>query len=270
MQPMVNIALRAARQASEQIERALERVDLIKSEQGNVVKFLNDTCKGVERNIAQVIQKAFPHHSVMGEYSGIYQAASTEGPTPCHWHIHTIDSVTHFSNALPSFALCIVGRVRDRVEHALILNPITGEEFTASRGQGAQLNGRRLRVGARKSLEGALIGTGHLGRPSDKKHLEMQLDITRAIVTAGASTFSTGSVALNLAYTAAGRLDAMIQPEVNADELEAGLLILQEAGGLASDFAGGAAFRENGQLVAGNPKIFKSLVTTVHGISKHY
>jgi myo-inositol-1(or 4)-monophosphatase len=270
MQPMVNIALRAARQASEQIERALERLDLIKSEQGSVAKFLNDTCKSVEKNIAQVIQKAYPHHSVMGEYSGLYEAASTEGPTPCHWQVHTLDSVTNFSNALPSFALCLVGRVKDKVEHALILNPITGEEFTASRGQGAQLNGRRLRVGSLKSLDGALIGTGHLGRPSDKKHLEMQLDITRAIVEAGASTFSTGSVALNLAYTAAGRLDAMLQPEVHAEELEAGLLILQEAGGLAADFSGGANYRNNGQLVAGNPKIFKSLLTTVNGISKKY
>lgn len=270
MQPMVNIALRAARQASEQIERALERLDLIKSEQGSVAKFLDDTCKSVERNIAQVIQKAYPHHSVTGEYSGLYEPASVEGPTPCQWQIHTIDSVKHFSNALPSFALCIVGRIKDRVEHALILNPITGEEFTASRGQGAQLNGRRLRVGNRKTLEGALIGTGHLGRPSDKQHLEMQLDITRAVVESGASTFSTGSVALNLAYTAAGRLDAMLQPEVQAQELEAGLLILQEAGGLASDFSGGAHYRTNGQLIAGNPKIFKTLLTTINPIISNY
>lgn len=268
MQPMVNIALRAARQASEQIERALERLDLIKNEQGSVAKFLNDTCVSVEKNIARTIQKAYPHHSIMGEYSGKHEAETEEGPTPCEWQIHTIDSITHFSNALPSFALCLTGRVRGKIEHALIINPITGEEFTASRGQGAQLNGKRLRVGTRKSLDGALIGTGHLGRSSDLDNLELQLNITRSIVTAGASTFSTGSVALNLAYTAAGRLDAMLQPGVNPEEMEAGLLILQEAGGLASDFSGGANQKTNGQLVAGNPKIFKALLTTINSAVK--
>lgn len=267
MQPMVNIALRAARQASEHIERALERLDLIKKEQGSTAKFVNDTCRSVERNIAQSIQKAYPHHRVIGEYSGRYEAEG-EGPNPCEWQIHTIDSVLHFSNALPSFALCLTGEIKGRIEHALILNPITGEEFTASRGQGAQLNGKRLRVGNRKSLDGALIGTGHLGRSSDLDNLELQLNITREIVIAGASTFSTGSVGLNLAYTAAGRLDAMLQPSVNPEEMNAGLLILQEAGGLASDFSGGSNQRTNGQLIAGNPKIFKTLLTTVNAVTR--
>ncbi len=263
MQPMVNIALRAARQASEQIERALERLDLIKNEQGNAAKFLNDTCQSVEKQIAHTIQKAYPHHSVIGEYSGRHEAEG-EGPTPCEWTIHPIDSVLHFSKALPSFALCLTGRVRGKVEHALILNPITGEEFTASRGQGAQLNGKRLRVGTRTTLDNALIGTGDLGRSTDLTNLDQQLKFRRAIVTAGASTFSTGSVALNLAYTAAGRLDAVLQAGVTPEEIDAGLLILQEAGGLSSDFKGGSNQRTSGELVAGNPKIFKVLLTAAN------
>ena len=263
MQPMVNIALRAARMGSEQMSRALERLDLIKSEQGSVANFLKDTCKGVERTIAFNIQKANPHHSIFGEYSGEH-AAQEEGPNPCHWRVHPIDSVVHFSQAIPSFALCITGTIRGKIEHAIILNPVTGEEFTASNGQGAQLNGKRLRVSNRTNLTSTVIGTGFLARTSDKKHLEQQLNITRALIEADANIFSTGSVALNLAYAAAGRIDGIIQNGVTADEIDAGLLILREAGGLSCDFKGGNDIRNKGELVAANPKLLKALLTKVH------
>ena len=265
MQPMVNIALRAARQASEQITRALERLDLIKSEQDSVATFLTDTCRNVERSIAFNIQKANPHHSIFGDYSGEY-AAQEEGPTPCEWRVHCIDNVVHFSNGIPSFAICLTGTVRGKIEHALVLNPITGEEFTASNGQGAQLNGKRLRVSNHKTLENTVIGTGFLARPADAKHLDLQLNITRAIIESGASTFSTGSVALNLAYTAAGRLDGIVQQGVTSDDVDAGLLILREAGGLSGDFNGGTNVRGTGELIAANPKLFKALMTKVHAV----
>jgi myo-inositol-1(or 4)-monophosphatase len=265
MQPMVNIALRAARQASEQITHALERLDLIKSEQSSVATFLSDTCKNVERTIAFNIQKANPHHSIFGEYSGEYPAQE-EGPNPCEWRVHPIDSVVHFSNGIPSFALCITGTMRGKVEHALILNPVTGEEFTASNGQGAQLNGKRLRVSNSKMLDSTLIGTGFLGRPSDKSNLDLQLNINRALIEANADIFSTGSVALNLAYTAAGRIDGVVQTGVVAEEVDAGLLILREAGGLSADFTGGTDIRGKGELIAANPKLFKALVTKVHSL----
>lgn len=268
MQPMVNIALRAARLAAEQIVRATERLDLIKSEQASVATYINDLGQQAERTIAHTLQKAYPHHTLVGEYSGRFEAIG-EGPTPCEWHITVIDSLPNFSNAVPSFALSMTGRIKDKVTHALILNPITGDEFTASRGDGAQLNGKRLRVSARKELDGALIGTGFLGRKSDLDGLDTQVSIMRELVSAGATPFSTGSVALNLAYTAAGRLDGFCQLGLNPSEQEAGLLLLQEAGALVGDTAGGSNHKECGKLVAGNPKIFKALLKNIHPALSH-
>jgi len=268
MQPMVNIALRAARLAAEQIARATERLDLIKAEQANVATFINDLCRQAERTIAHTLQKAYPQHSLVGDYSGRYEAIG-EGPTPCEWQVTVIDNLTNFSNALPSFALSMTGRIKGKVTHALILNPITGDEFTASRGDGAQLNGKRLRVSTRKELDGTLIGTGFLGRKSDIDGLDTQVSIMRELINAGATPFNTGSVALNLAYTAAGRLDGFCQFGLKPDEQDAGLLLLQEAGALVGDTAGGSNHRDCGKLVAGNPKIFKALLKTVHPALSH-
>ncbi len=268
MQPMVNIALRAARLAAEQIARATERLDLIKSEQADVATFINDLCHQAERTIAHTIQKAYPHHSIVGDYSGLHKPVG-EGPSPCEWQVTPIDSLINFSNAVPSFALSLTGRINGKVTHALVLNPITGDEFTASRGEGAQLNGKRLRVSNNKGLEGALIGTGFLGRDSDRSGLDTELSVMRELVQAGATPFSTGSVALNLAYTAAGRLDGFLQLGLNQSEQDAGLLLIQEAGGLVGDTAGGSNHRDSGKLVAGNPKMFKALLKamrpTIHG-----
>ena len=263
MQPMVNIALRAARLAAEQIARATERLDLIKSEQASVATYINDLCHQAERTFAHNLQKAYPHHTVTGDYSGRYEA-SGEGPTPCDWHITPIDSLANFSNALPAFALTLVGRVKGKVTHALILNPITGEEFTASRGEGAQFNGKRLRVSGLKGLEGALVTTGFLGRSSDRSGLDNQLSMMRELVSSGATPFNTGSVSLNLAYTAAGRVDGFFQLGLNDTEQDAGLLMLQEAGGLVGDTSGGSNHRESGKLVAGNPKMLKALLKAMH------
>ncbi|WP_415899060.1 inositol monophosphatase family protein [Neptuniibacter sp. QD48_11] len=258
MQPMVNIALRAARVAGEQIVRAVERLDLVKSEQSDVAKLLSDTCKKAELSIVHTIQKAYPNHKIVGEYTGEH-APLSDGPEFC-WTINPIDSISNFSNGLPVFAISMAGQQNGRTEHALILNPITGEEFTASRGDGAQLNGKRLRVSNHKTVEGSLIGTGFFNRPSDKAHLEAYLNIFRDMTLTGGTIYNGGSPALNLAYTAAGRIDGFYQIGLNPWEMEAGLLLVQEAGGLVGDFMGGNDFRQSGSLIAGNPKMFKAIL----------
>ena len=258
MQPMVNIALRAARTAGEQIVRAVERLDLIKSEQADVAKLLNDTCNKAELTIVHTIQKSYPNHKVVGEYTGEH-APLSEGPEFC-WYINPIDSISNFSNGLPVFAISMAGEQKGKIEHALVLNPITGEEFTASRGSGSQLNGKRLRVSSHKNIEGSLIGTGFFNRQSDKDHLEAYLNIFRDITNAGGTIYNGGSPALNLAYTAAGRIDGFYQIGLTRWEIEAGLLLIQEAGGLVGDFSGNNNFRSNGQVIAANPKMFKSLL----------
>lgn len=258
MQPMVNIALRAARTAGEQIVRAVERLDLIKTEQADVAKLLSDTCNKAELTIVHTIQKSYPNHKVVGEYTGEH-APISEGPEFC-WYINPIDSISNFSNGLPVFAISMAGEQKNRVEHALVLNPVTGEEFTASRGHGAQLNGKRLRVSNHKIIEGSLIGTGFFNRNSDQPHLESYLNIFRDFTTVGGTIYNGGSPALNLAYTAAGRIDGFYQIGLNRWEMEAGILLVQEAGGLVGDFAGGNDFRNNGHLIAGNAKMFKAVL----------
>lgn len=261
MQPMVNIALRGARTAGEQIARAVERLDLIKSEQSSVIEFLEDTCKQAERTIVNAIQKAYPDHTINGEYTGTH--APEEKAANVVWSVNPIDSVSNFSNALPEFALSIACHQNNKLEHAIILNPITGEEFTASRGRGAQLNGKRLRVSNRKLLDGSLIGSGFFGRNSDKAHLDAFQTIFKNITLESGSIYSGGSPALNLAYTAAGRLDGFYQIGLNQWEMEAGILMIQEAGGLLSDFTGNNNHMKSGNIVAGNPKILKALLQSI-------
>ncbi len=262
MQPMVNIALRGARIAGEQIARSVERLDLIKSEKASVIEFLEETCKHAERTIASTIQKAYPGHSVNGEYTGKH-AAQSEGEDAV-WTVNPIDSISNYSNALPMFALSIACHLNGKIEHAIILNPITGEEFIASRGRGAHLNGKRLRVSNRKSLEGTLIGSGFFGRKSDKEQLDVFQQIFKNISLESGSIYSGGSPALNLAYTAAGRLDGFFQIGLNQWEMEAGILMIQESGGLLSDFTGNNTYLQSGNLVAGNPKILKALLKNIH------
>ncbi len=261
MQPMVNIALRAARAAGEQIVRAVERLDLIKSEQSDVAQFLHKTCKQVEQTVVVTIQKAYPSHTVIGEYTGRHEAL--EEGQEFIWHLTPADSISNLANALPQFALCLAGEQNGRIEHAVILNPMSSEEFTASRGKGSQLNGRRIRVSNNRSLDKTLIGTGFINRPSDKPYLNNHLEMFKNISLSDAQVINSSSPALNLAYTAAGRLDGYFQIGLNRAEIEAGLLILQEAGGLAGDFTGGNNYRTSGNLVAGNPKMFKALLQAI-------
>lgn len=261
MQPMVNIALRAARLAGEQIARAVERLDLIKSEQSSVAEFLKETCQQAEQTIVHTIQKAYPNHTLVGEFTGEH-APLREGPA-FTWNINPVDSILNFSNGLPVFAISIAGHHNNRIEHAVVLNPVAGEEFTASRGSGAHFNGKRLRVSNRRVIEGALIGSGFFGRTSDKPYLTEYLEMFKNINLAGGSIYNGGSPVLNLAYTAAGRLDGFYQTGLTQWEMEAGILLLQEAGGLVGDFSGGTAYRSSGNLVAGNPKMFKALLQTL-------
>lgn len=265
MQPIVNIALRAARLGGEQIARAAERLDLIKSEQSSAAEFISETCANVERSIAHSIQKAFPHHTLKGDFSGPYKATG-EGPVVCDWRISPVDNLLNFSNALPVYALSLTGRINGRIDHCVVINPVTGEEFTASRGNGAQLNGRRLRVSNNKNLHYALLGSGFVSA-TDREHAFAEHQrLLSHISTAGANLFSSGSALLNMAYTAAGRLDGFFQADLSETDMDAGILLIQEAGGLVGDYKGGNAHRQTGNLVAANPKMFKLLIKTIQTV----
>lgn len=261
MQPMLNIALRAARSAGELIIRSTERLDVISVSEKDARDYVSEIDRNAEQLIITALRKAYPNHGILGEESGLSQG-SGDGADYL-WIIDPLDGTTNFLRGVPHYAVSIACKYRGRLEHAVIIDPVRQEEFTASRGRGAALNGRRLRVGSRKSLEGALLGTGFPFRDGQMDNLEAYLSMFRSLVGQTAGVRRAGAASLDLAYVAAGRFDAFWEFGLSEWDTAAGALLIQEAGGLVSDFSGGHDFLEKGQVVAGNSKCFKAVLTAI-------
>ena len=261
MQPMLNIALRAARSAAEQIFRSIERLDVIAVDEKKAKDYVTEVDRMAEQTIIAALRKAYPNHGFLGEEGGLIEG-SGEG-ADYQWIIDPLDGTTNFVRGIPHFAVSIACKYRGRLEHAVVLDPVRQEEFTASRGRGAALNGRRLRVSPRKSLEGALLGTGFPFRDEQLESLENYLGMFRALTGQTAGIRRAGAASLDLAYVAAGRFDAFWEFGLSEWDMAAGVLLVQEAGGLVSDFTGGHEFLEKGHVVAGNTKCFKAVLTAI-------
>ena len=259
MQPMTTIALRAARKAGEIIARATENIDTIDIEAKSNNDFVTEIDKAAEKEIRYHLTKAYPDHAILGEEGGLVGDANAE----YQWVIDPLDGTTNFIRGIPHFAISIACFHKGQIEHAVILDPIRREEFVASKGRGAQLNGRRIRVSNRKSLEGALIGTGIPYKSRSEIHIPTYVQSLEAVAKQTAGIRRAGAAALDLAYVAAGRLDGFWEIGLNKWDIAAGILLIREAGGLVSDFKGGNDFLESGNIVTGNPKTFKALLQTV-------
>ena len=206
MQPMLNIALRAARSAGELIFRSIERLDVISVNEKDAKDYVTEVDRAAEQTIVAALRKAYPTHAIMGEEGGFIEG-SGEGADYL-WVIDPLDGTTNFIHGVPHFAVSIACKYKGRLEHAVVLDPVRQEEFTASRGRGAALNGRRLRVSGRKSLEGALLGTGFPFRDNQIDNLDNYLNMFRSLVGQTAGIRRAGAASLDLAYVAAGRYDA--------------------------------------------------------------
>ncbi|WP_421684177.1 inositol monophosphatase [Stutzerimonas urumqiensis] len=261
MQPMLNIALRAARSAGELIIRSTERLDAIAVNEKEAKDYVSEVDRAAEQTIINVLRKAYPNHGILGEEGGSL-AGSGEGADYV-WIIDPLDGTTNFLRGVPHYAVSIACKYKGRLEHAVVVDPVRQEEFTASRGRGAALNGRRMRVSARKSLEGALLGTGFPFRDGQLNNLDNYLSMFRSLVGQTAGIRRAGAASLDLAYVAAGRYDAFWEFGLSEWDMAAGALLIQEAGGLISDFTGGHEFLEKGQIVAGNTKCFKAVLTAI-------
>jgi len=260
-QPIVNIALRAAQAAGRIIEQALVRGAPLTIEAKGQNDFVTLVDRAAEAAIVDVIRKNYPRHNILTEESGFLPADGGESDTT--WIVDPLDGTTNFIHGLPHFAVSIGVRVRDRIEHAVVYDPMRKEEFTASRGRGAQLNDRRIRVTDRKSLEGALIGTGFPFRQEQMAHMDNYLAMFRDIARQTAGIRRPGSAALDLAYVAAGRMDGFWEFGLKEWDMAAGCLLISEAGGLVSDFNGGETHLDSGHIVGGNPKVFKALLQSI-------
>ena len=261
MQPMLNIALRAARSAGELIVRSIERLDVISTNEKEAKDYVTEVDQAAEQCIIAALRKAYPNHGILAEETGLH-AGSGDGADYL-WIIDPLDGTTNFIHGVPHFAVSIACKYRGRLEHAVVLDPVRQEEFTASRGRGAALNGKRIRVSNRKGLEGALLATGFPFRDGQLDYLDNYLNMFRSLVGQTAGLRRAGAASLDLAYVAAGRYDAFWEFGLAEWDMAAGALLIQEAGGLVSDFSGDHQFLERGHVVAGNPKCFKGVLTSI-------
>ncbi|HIG41801.1 MAG TPA: inositol monophosphatase [Gammaproteobacteria bacterium] len=257
MQPMANMALRAARLAGQHIARAFDRPDLIKVAEKGHNDYVTNIDKDSERIIIESLQATYPDHTFTGEEN----IANTEVTDAEYtWVIDPIDGTNNFIHNLPHFCISIACLHKGKLEHGIILDPMRQEEFVASRGKGCHLNGQRLRANSTKDFDGALIATGGRG---NAEVAEQQTAVYGHLLAQGAVMRQSGSAALDLAYVAAGRLDGMWTRELQLWDMAAGALMVLETGGLLGDFDGGANHLKSGNIVAGTPKIFKGLTTVV-------
>jgi myo-inositol-1(or 4)-monophosphatase len=256
MHPLLNIAVRAARAAGNTIARAAERLDSY----GVSLKGKNDYVSEVdllaEQDIVKVIRKAYPSHAILAEESGAHAGDDYQ------WIIDPLDGTTNFLHGFPQFAVSIAVQHKGRLEHAVVYDPLRQELFTATRGAGAKLNDRRLRVTKAKGLDGTLLGTGFPFRKTE--HLDAYLHMFKELTLLTAGIRRAGSAALDLAYVAAGRLDGFWEIGLAPWDMAAGALLITEAGGMVGDFGGGQDFLTTGNIVGGNPRVCKALLKTIH------
>lgn len=254
---MVNIALRAARRAGEIIVRAAERMDRVRIDEKGRNDFVTEIDQAAEREIVHHLKRAYPTHSFLGEEFGL-----VEGSDPDYrWIIDPLDGTTNFMHGYPHFAVSIACQIDGRIEHGVIYDPMRQELFTGSRGSGAFLENRRLRVSSRRSLDGALIGTGFPYR--DNLHLlDTYLAMFKAVTQRAAGLRHPGAAALDLAYVAAGRVDGFWEFGLRAWDTAAGTLLVREAGGLIATLDG-AEYKQGGNIVAGTPRVFNELLETI-------
>lgn len=256
MHPILNIANTAALKAAKVIIQSLNRLEVVQATSKGLNDFVTEIDKAAEQQIIAVIRKAHPNHQIIAEESGLHQ-----GLDECVWYIDPLDGTHNFMRGLPHFCISIAFQYQGKLQHGLIFDPLRQELFTASRGAGAKLNERRIRVSNTVKLENALVSTGFPVRSPavlDKflptfSHLMPQLSNIRCL----------GSAALDLAYVAANRIDAFLEADLHAWDLAAGALIVKEAGGLVGDWQGGENYLEKGSIIAGTPKIFSALMQTI-------
>ena len=263
MDPKVNIGIIAARAASRVMLHNIERLDQLEIEKKGRADFVSQVDRGAEEIIIDTIRGAYPDHAILAEESGIH---GDQEQSEYEWIIDPLDGTTNYLHGLPVYAISIALRVKGTLQAAVVYDPSRDELFTASRGKGAHLNNRRIRVSATSRLSDALLATGF--PYNDMQYLDPWIGSFRALVPHVAGIRRPGSAALDLAQVACGRFDGFWEFGLNAWDIAAGLLLIQEAGGLSSDMKGQQRMLETGHVIAGNPRLFNKVQTLVREHAK--
>ncbi|MCI0401865.1 MAG: inositol monophosphatase [Gammaproteobacteria bacterium] len=255
MHPMLNIAIRAARAAGDIIVRHMDRVQGLEVSPKGYNDFVTEVDRMAEEAIIRRIHKAYPHHGIIAEESG------QQGSDKYQWIIDPLDGTINYLHGFPQYAVSVALRHRGILEQGVVYDPLRQELFTATRGAGALMNDRRIRVSQQKRLEHALIGTGFPFK--DQERLDIYLATFKALSPITSGIRRAGSAALDLAYIACGRLDGFWEFGLREWDMAAGVLLVQEAGGLVSDLNGDHDYLRTGNIAAGNPKIFKAMIRAI-------
>jgi myo-inositol-1(or 4)-monophosphatase len=253
----LTIAVKAARQAASVIIRNISRLQSVAVESKGRYDFASEVDRNAEAEIIRELRRAFPKDAILAEESG---AGGVENAR-FTWVIDPLDGTHNYLRGFPHFSISIALLDKGEPLHGVVYDPLRDELFTASRGSGAFLNDRRIRVSARLGLAGALLGTGFPFR--QREHLPAHLDMVRALLVEGEDLRRTGSAALDLAYVACGRLDAYFEMGLKPWDIAAGQLLVREAGGRCVDFTGGPDFVRSGHVVAGNIKVTEAMVAAI-------
>ncbi len=255
--PLLNIAVNAARAAGNIILRNVDRVDTLKV---NTKQQRNDYVTEVdikaEKAIIEEIRKWYPDHGILGEEGG------SENPdADVMWIIDPLDGTTNFLRGFPHYAVSIGVKVKGVLSHAVVYDPLREEMFTASKGGGARLNDRRLRINQAKTIDNTFLGTGFPFR--NQESLDAYMSMFKDIYRRCSEVRRAGCAALDLAYVAAGRLDGFWEIGLKPWDIAGGVLLIREAGGIVGDFTGGENFMKSGNVVAGSPRLFADLVKAI-------
>ncbi len=254
MHPMLNIAVRAARAGGRVLTKYMDRLDSITISSKGKNDPVSEVDQLTEAEIVSVLQRSYPDHQFICEENGIIGNENAD----FKWYIDPLDGTKNYLHGYPAFCVSIAVAHKNRMEQAVIYNPVSQELFTASRGAGATLDGKRLRVSKCAGLESALLATGFSN--NDQNDYEAYKKTLNHFSTNASSVRRQGSAALELAYVAAGRLDGYWQYNLKSWDVAAGALIVREAGGLVGDTKGEDGWLETGNIVAASPRVFDQMV----------
>jgi myo-inositol-1(or 4)-monophosphatase len=255
MHPMLNTAVKAARRAGNVINRASRNLDVVAVREKAVNDFVSEVDREAEHAIISILREAYPGHAILAEESG------ASGDSEYVWVIDPLDGTTNFLHGFPQYAVAIALEHRGIVTQAVIYDPARNDLFTASRGRGAFLNDARMRVSKRLQLKSGLVGTGFPFK--ELAHLDSYMRMLVDVMKGTAGVRRAGSATLDLAYVAAGRLDAFWEIGLSRWDVAAGSLLITEAGGLVGDLEGNEGWIDSGNIVAGNPKVFAELLKLI-------
>lgn len=256
MHPMLNIAVKAARRAGAIINRASQDIGTLTIKSKNFNDFVSEVDVAAERAIIDTLKDAYPTHGFLGEESG-----STSHQSDFIWIIDPLDGTTNFLHGFPQYCVSIALRHKGEITQAVIYEPNRNDLYTATKGRGAFLNDKRIRVSKCDKLQDALIGTGFPFR--DFKYLDDYLSMFKSMIQKTTGIRRAGSAALDLAYVANGSLDGFWEIGLSAWDIAAGGLLVREAGGIVTDLSGQSGWLESGNILVASPKIHDDMQATI-------